>query len=1012
MVQDLDLERPPSKGRPALGLVVLAALAVLLGAATVVLGRWALRTRATLERSLGTARGDLEKANAGRARLERRKDRELSRQLALASKLYLLAEEEDKPVQPQRAALLAIEALRRDPNRESREAVRAVVSTLLRPVNALEQPEGLIRRRLSPSGRYTVSISETNQPADTDGSLRVIETLTGKELVRFPVQWKDGGIEEIHFSPNEQILLVKDRDRAWGQNPESLWIFDWHRHQQSQKTQVPAPRRILLNESMQLRFSADNRSIVALLRATVRIYDAETGVVRRELPLPDPPSWHERFRTSPTSPLLFAYATQSDSGEVVKLAELNSGSFTQVSGFPRGPGGHHDPIWLEFSLNGRFLLIANREFLAIWGVTAGRATPQPLFVTRNRWFTACALSPDGEWVAAADYFDITHVWNVKTGEEVAAHRMRSTELLFSRDGNWLIGSTEAEGAAVWSFRANRVFARASDGAETRDVKLSEDGRYLYTQAQNASIRSWDMPSHLGVGAREFPRSDRLVQISGLKSSTDSSVMAVDLSYGGIVVWETATNRTLYASPPGSYSMDLSADGKTLAVVDGKALSLIELATSKVFQRIPLTSSHIDYRSPDPPDRRARVFWMEPGDAVPRLFDSAEFTEEVPSGEGLDTETPRAPKDLPRIQRKVRILPTASFKTSRRMSGGSDQDLPAYRDSATGRDWPFASMGGHIHRVKLSRDGSRVAVSTLDYLFVFDAKSGRRLARIALGYALERPIVPKSWAGRAGSLAEADTQDGRIRRTAFVGDFWFQESDQELLVSTASEGGNPLWRWVLRPDGTAEGSPLPIHTPQSMVAMASGLIARAQDGQIQILRLDGTLQRTIPAKGSPFKLSDEGRLLVVHTAGKEGDALAIWNLQTGTLISTIGQLPSVNDAILSADGEFLLITGMDTETRLYRISDATEQARIPQTDRFWDVLALDAHARFVISRRSDDKFITITPLRSEDLLTAACARTLRSLTPAEWQHSLDDEPVRPTCQFEPPPASKPGNAVAP
>lgn len=994
--------------------MLLAAIASLLGAATVIPRIRSARTRATLDRRLGTALAESEKASAERAKLERRKDRALSRQLALASKLYLLAGEKDTLVQPQRAALLSIEALRRDQNRESREAVREVVATLLRPVSTLEQPEGWTRRQLSPSGRYTVLIRETRSPDDKDGSLSVIETLTGKELVRFPVQWKDGGIEEILFSPNEQIVVLKDRDRGWGKDPESLWIFHWHQHwqRQPQNQKAPAPRRILINDPMQLRFSADSRSIVALLHTKVRIYDAETGAVRRELPIPDPTRWHDLVRMSPTSPSLLAYKTLTDSGAVVRLADLNSGSFTQVSGFPRGPGGHHDPIWLKFSGNGRFLLIANRAFLGVWGVVAGRATPQPLFITKHRWFTACALSPDGEWAAAADYFDITHVWNVKTGEEFTSHRMSSTELMFSRDGDWLIGSTEQEGAAAWSWRASRVFARASDGGETRDVKLSEDGWYLFTEALHASIRAWEMPSPADVGAREFPRSDPSAQIIGLKSSRDSSVMAVNLNYGGIVVWEVATDRTLYTSKPGSYSMDLSADGKTLAVADDEVLSLIELATSKVSQRIPITRGYIDYQSPDHPDRRARVFWMDPTDAVPRLFDSAEFTEEVPSGEGLDGATLPAPKDLPRIQRKVLILPPATYKTGRQTSVGFGRDLPAYRDSATGKDWRFSSMGGHIHRIKLSSDGERVGVSTLDYLFVFDVKSGRRLARIALGYALERPIVPKSWAGRSEPLPEGDTPDGRIRRTAFIGDFWFQQNEQELLVSAGGMTGSRFWRWVLRPDGTAQGSILPLDPHHSLLAMAPGLMAMEKDGQIQILHLDGTPQRTIPAKGSPFKLSEEGRLLVLRTSQDGWDSLAIWNLQTGALIGTIGQLPAVMDAILSADGEYILITGEDTETRLYRISDATEQARIPQTDRYWDVLALDAHARFVISHRSDDKFVTITPLRSEDLLSAACARTLRSLTPTEWQHSLADEPVRPTCPAVPPLENMPGKAQAP
>ncbi|HNN97017.1 MAG TPA: WD40 repeat domain-containing protein [Pseudomonadota bacterium] len=990
----------------------MAILVCLLGAvfALVLIVINARATRAEFERKYAAALGALEKAKTDRAMLAGRKERELSQRLALASKQSLRAEEKDTAVQPQLAALLAIEALRHDQNRESRDAVREVVSSLLRPLSVLERPGGpgsaLITRKLSPSGRYTVSIAWTDPPQVTEGSLCVLDTATGTELVRFPAQWKDAGIEEIVFSPNEESLMVKDRDRAWGKNPESIWVFHWHRQWRrraqnppGQGPGVPAPQplRVLLNERMQLRFSADSRSIVALLPARVRIYDAETLVVRRELPLPDPPSSHALFRMSPTSPLLFAYDVPRGKIEVVKLVDLNSGSFTQVAGFPQGLDEDRGPLWLEFSFDGRFLLIANREFLAVWGVTGGRTTPQPLFVTKHRWFTAVALSPDGGYAAATDYFDVTHVYKVKTGQEIASRRLGATNLMFSRDGNWLIGSTEAEGVAVWSFKSDSVFARASDGGQLWEVRLSNDGRYLYTEALHAAIRVWEMPSPLGTYAHAFSRSDKLVWLVGLRSSKDSSVLAANLSSAGVVAWETATKRTLYESKPGSYAMDLSADGKTLALISGNELSLIELATSKVFQRIPLTSQYIEYQSPELPERRARVFYMEPSDAVPRLFDGAESTEEVPSGPGLgDLDDLADEKVASRIQRKIIIRPPASQKTSRQLPVGFGDNVPVYRETPTGKDWRFAAMGWPLHGVRLSSDNRRVAVSTLDYLFVFDMQSGKRIARLALGYELHRLRASMSSRGRARAAADSEVGNGLHRSSVDVRDFCFQEGAEGLVGVTASGLTGQPFRFLLRPDGSAEGGLLPSENEPDLFAMSAGLMATAKDDQIQILRLDGSVRWTLPAKGSPLKFSDDGRWLVVRERQADGDRLTIWNLQSGALKSTIAPVPTVQDAFVSADGESLLVTGTDTQTRLYRIADATEQARIPQTDRYWDVLALDAHARFVVSHRSDDRFVTITPLQSQDLLDAACARTLRNLTPEEWQHSLDGEPARPTC----------------
>ena len=1009
MSQSKGRERVAATGRQAVRWLCLAILVCLLGGvfAVVLVVIDARARRAELERKHAGALGALEKAKTDRAMLAGRKERELSQRLALASKQYLRAEEKDTAVQPQLAALLAIEALRHDQNRDSRDAVREVVSSLLRPLRVLERPGGpgspLITRKLSPSGRYTVSINMTDPPEVSAGWLSVLDTLTGTELARFPAQWKDAGIEEIHFSPNEQSVLVKDRDRSWGKNPESFWVFHWHRQWRppaqsppSQGPKGPQPLRLLLNEKMELRFSADSRSIVALLPARVRIYDAETLLVRRELSLPDPPSSHPLFRMSPSSPLLFAYEAGRDKLEVVKLADLNSGSFTQVAGFPQGFDDYRGPLWIEFSLDGRFLLIANRELLGVWGVMGGRTTPQPLFVTKHHWFTAVALSPDGGYAAATDYFDITHVFSVKTGQEIASGRLRATNLMFSRDGNWLIGSTEAEGVAVWSFKSDAVFARASDGGQLQEVRLSDDGKYLYTAALHGAIRVWEMPSPLGTNAHAFSRSDKSVWLVELRSSKDSSVLAANLSSAGVVVWETATKRTLYESKPGSYAMDLSADGKTLALISGHELSLIELATSKVFQRIPLTSQYIEYQSPELPERRARVFYMEPGDAVPRLFDGAEITEEVPSGLGHgDLDDLADEKVASRIQRKIIIRPPASRKTGRQLPVGFGEDVPVYRDTPTGKDWHFAGTGGHAHGVRISRDNRRVAVSTLDYLFVFDMQSGKRIARMALGYQLHRLRASKSSRGRSRP-ADSEVGNGLHRSPVSVRDFCFQEGGEELVGVTASGLTGQPFRFSLRPDGSAEGGLLPSETEPDLFAMNAGLMATAKDDQIQIQRLDGSGKRTLPAKGSPLRFSDDGRWLVVRERQADGDRLTIWNLQSGALVSTIAQVPTVQNVYLSADGESLLVTGEDTPTLLYRLADATEQARIPQTDRYWDVLALDAHARFVVSHRRDDRFVTITPLQSQDLLDAACARTLRNLTPEEWQLSLDGEPVRPTC----------------
>ena len=198
---------------------------------------------------------------------------------------------------------------------------------------------------------------------------------------------------------------------------------------------------------------------------------------------------------------------------------------------------------------------------------------------------------------------------------------------------------------------------------------------------------------------------------------------------------------------------------------------------------------------------------------------------------------RDEKVASRIQRKIIIRPPASRKTGRQLPVGFGEDVPVYRDTPTGKDWHFAGTGGHAHGVRISRDNRRVAVSTLDYLFVFDMQSGKRIARMALGYQLHRLRASKSSRGRS---RPADSEVGMACTGARCPSATSASKRGEELVGVTASGltGQPF-RFSLRPDGSAEGGLLPSETEPDLFAMNAGLMATARDDQIQIQRLDGS-----------------------------------------------------------------------------------------------------------------------------------------------------------------------------
>ena len=181
----------------------------------------------------------------------------------------------------------------------------------------------------------------TDPPEVSAGWLSVLDTLTGTELARFPAQWKDAGIEEIHFSPNEQsvpgrIAIARGAriPRASGSSlaPTVAAAGAESASQGPKGTPARCASCSTRRWSYASRPTVDPSSPSCRPGADLRRRDAlgASRAVASRSAEPAPAVPHESQLAA-----LFAYEAGRDKLEVVKLADLNSGSFTQVAGFPQ-----------------------------------------------------------------------------------------------------------------------------------------------------------------------------------------------------------------------------------------------------------------------------------------------------------------------------------------------------------------------------------------------------------------------------------------------------------------------------------------------------------------------------------------------------------------------------------------------------------------------------------------------------------------------------------------------------
>ncbi len=180
------------------------------------------------------------------------------------------------------------------------------------------------------------------------------------------------------------------------------------------------------------------------------------------------------------------------------------------------------------------------DMLASGGFRVAKLWRRPRDVQRHKFaaadtVTAVAVNPDGTVAATGAADNLIKLWNVETGEEIAAlegHTAAVSSLKFSDDGSQLVSSSLDKTIRVWNPIDGQLLGRIDTSSEVNAVTLvnesipqkDEEGNdidpltvtHIATGGTDNFIRLWRMPTELSETLAQMPEKTNVLAVSPVR----------------------------------------------------------------------------------------------------------------------------------------------------------------------------------------------------------------------------------------------------------------------------------------------------------------------------------------------------------------------------------------------------------------------------------------------------------------------------------------------------------------
>jgi WD40 repeat protein/serine/threonine protein kinase len=363
--------------------------------------------------------------------------------------------------------------------------------------------------------------------ADTEGTIKLwgdARKLTSKTAALRTLKGNQGAIHSVAFSIDGKRLVTTSADRT-----ARVWDLE-----NSGASIRPLERA---GSSAVARFSPDGQLIAAADGVSVRLWDAATGQLVREL-------------------------TAGDKGRVHSVAFSPSDPRLLATGY----GGH-----------------VGVSYVALWDIDAGKEVARLPGVTDLPGFQdseysgavgALAFSPDGRYLAAGFgakqlYSRASHptplkVWEVagrRLVHRLDGHTGYCVSVAFSRDGTLLASGSRDGTAILWStetWKATQTlpnpdkdtqFGQATQGM-VEDVAFSPDGKILALASHEGTVQLWDV----AAGKLQDALKGHSSAVTAVVFSPDGRTLASSGTDQAVRLWNMATRRELMQLDAGNVDL--------------------------------------------------------------------------------------------------------------------------------------------------------------------------------------------------------------------------------------------------------------------------------------------------------------------------------------------------------------------------------------------------------------------------------------------------------------------------
>ena len=128
---------------------------------------------------------------------------------------------------------------------------------------------------------------------------------------------------------------------------------------------------------------------------------------------------------------------------------------------------------------------------------------------------ACAISPDGTWIASASHDGTLKVWDAATGVATATlvgHTDRVWGCAISPDGAWIVSASEDRTLRIWDAATGVERATLTGHAgPVNACAVSPDGAWIVSPSDDNTLKIWDVGHRRRAGnpGRPQRRGERL-----------------------------------------------------------------------------------------------------------------------------------------------------------------------------------------------------------------------------------------------------------------------------------------------------------------------------------------------------------------------------------------------------------------------------------------------------------------------------------------------------------------------